>query len=38
LHALFNDRPNLQRGDQIALRPKPGLSHLFDAITEGRIG
>ena len=37
LHALFTDRPTLKRGDQIALRPKPGLSHLFDAKTEARI-
>ena len=38
LHALFSDRPALQRGDQIALRPKLGVSHLFEAKTEGRIG
>ena len=38
LHALFTDRPALRRGDQVALRPRPGLSHLFDAKTETRIG
>ena len=33
LTALFSDRPALARGDQIALRPRPNLHHLFDATT-----
>jgi multiple sugar transport system ATP-binding protein len=37
VHALFSDRPELKRGDEIGLRPKAGLTHLFDAATEGRI-
>ena len=37
LTALFTNRPGLRRGDTIALRPKPGLSHLFDATTETRL-
>ena len=37
LHALFTDRPNLKRGDTVWLRPRAGLSHLFDAKTEARI-
>jgi multiple sugar transport system ATP-binding protein len=37
LHALFTDRPALQRGDRIGLRPRPGLSHLFDAATGLRL-
>jgi multiple sugar transport system ATP-binding protein len=37
LNALFSDRPQIKRGDQIGLRPKPGLSHLFDATTQTRI-
>ena len=37
LHALFSDRPNLRRGDRIGLRPRPGLSHLFNAETEARL-
>jgi multiple sugar transport system ATP-binding protein len=37
LHALFTDRPALQRGDRIGLRPKPGLTHLFDAATGTRL-
>ena len=35
--ALFSDRPNLQRGAMIGLRPKPGMAHLFDAATQARI-
>ncbi|MEO6300025.1 MAG: sn-glycerol-3-phosphate ABC transporter ATP-binding protein UgpC [Paracoccaceae bacterium] len=38
LHALFTDRPPVKRGDMIVLRPRPGLSHLFDAETQMRIG
>lgn len=38
LHALFTDRPAIKRGDTIGLRPRPGLSHLFDAETQLRIG
>ena len=38
IHALFTDRPAIKRGDHIALRPKPGMSHLFDAATGVRIG
>ena len=37
LNALFSDRPTLARGDQIALRPRPGLSHMFDAETLLRL-
>ena len=37
VNALFSDRPNIKRGDIIALRPKPGLSHLFHADTLLRI-
>ena len=37
LHALFSHRPSLRRGDRIGLRPRPGLTHLFDAGTETRI-
>jgi multiple sugar transport system ATP-binding protein len=37
LNALFSDRTGLKRGDLIGLRPKPGLSHLFNAKTEARI-
>jgi multiple sugar transport system ATP-binding protein len=37
LNALFTDRPALQRGDRIGLRPRPGLSHLFDAATGLRL-
>ena len=38
LHALFSDRPRIRRGDVIGLRPKAGHSHLFDAVTQMRIG
>ncbi len=38
VHALFSDRPQIKRGDAIGLRPKPGLSHLFSAETQQRIG
>jgi multiple sugar transport system ATP-binding protein len=31
IHALFSDRPAIRRGDEIGLRPRPGLSHLFHA-------
>jgi multiple sugar transport system ATP-binding protein len=37
VHALFSDRPDLRRGDTIALRPKPGLNHLFDPTTGVRL-
>ncbi|MEO5615346.1 MAG: TOBE domain-containing protein, partial [Cypionkella sp.] len=37
LHAVFTDRPNIKRGDQIGLMPKPGLVHLFDAKTGQRL-
>jgi multiple sugar transport system ATP-binding protein len=37
LNVLFSDRTTLKRGDQIALKPKPGLSHLFNAQTQARI-
>lgn len=37
LNALFPDRPNFARGDQITLRPRPGLTHLFDAETLLRL-
>ncbi len=30
LDALFNDRPKINRGDVISLRPRDGKSHLFD--------
>ena len=33
LNALFTHRPLIARGDVIALRPQPGMSHLFDAET-----
>ena len=38
VHALFSDRPSIKRGDTVSLRPKPGLSHLFNAETLLRIG
>ena len=37
LTALFSDRTSISRGDKIGLRPKPGLSHLFDTKTQNRI-
>ena len=37
VNALFTDRPALRRGDDIALRPRPGHVHLFDAQTKARI-
>ncbi len=37
VHALFSDRPAIARGDQVALRPRSGLSHLFGAATGERI-
>ena len=37
LHALFTDRPALQRGDRIGLRPRPGLAHLFRADSGERL-
>ncbi len=37
LNALFMDRPPVQRGDQITLRPRPGYAHLFDAKTLLRL-
>jgi hypothetical protein len=37
LHAVFTDRPNLKRGDQIGLMPKPSLMPLFDAKTRLRL-
>ena len=36
--ALFTDRPAIRRGDRIALRPRPGMAHLFHAATLLRIG
>jgi multiple sugar transport system ATP-binding protein len=38
IHALFSDRPAIKRGDVIGLKPRAGLSHLFDAKTQIRIG
>ena len=37
LNALFSDRPQLKRGDQIALRPRQNHHHLFDARTLLRL-
>ncbi|MES2432833.1 MAG: sn-glycerol-3-phosphate ABC transporter ATP-binding protein UgpC [Pseudomonadota bacterium] len=37
LNAVFTDRPNIKRGDQIGLMPKLGLVHLFDAKTGLRL-
>ena len=37
IHALFTDRPKIKRGDVIALRPRPCLSHCFDATSLMRI-
>ncbi len=37
VHALFSDRPAIKRGDTFGLRPRTGLSHLFDAATLMRI-
>jgi multiple sugar transport system ATP-binding protein len=37
LSALFSERPALRRGDSICLRPKAGLSHVFDAASQTRI-
>jgi multiple sugar transport system ATP-binding protein len=37
IHALFSDRPGLRRGDTIALRPKDGMSHLFDTTSGVRL-
>jgi ABC-type sugar transport system ATPase subunit len=37
LHALFTDRPQINRGDTIHLRPRRVLSHLFDAATHLRL-
>ena len=37
LHAVFTNRPNLKRGDQIGLMPKPVPVHLFDAKTGLRL-
>ena len=37
VHALFSHRPAIARGDEVALRPRPGLAHVFDAATEQRI-
>jgi multiple sugar transport system ATP-binding protein len=38
VHALFSDRPEIRRGDVIGLKPRAGLSHLFDAETQMRVG
>ncbi len=38
VNALFSDRPAISRGDTVALRPKPGLSHLFHATSGVRLG
>ena len=38
IHALFSDRAEIKRGDVIGLRPKAGLSHLFCAESQLRIG
>lgn len=38
VHALFSDRPAIKRGDVIGLKPRPGLSHVFDAETQMRVG
>lgn len=35
--ALFNERHALQKGEQIALRPRDGHSHLFDSLTMQRL-
>jgi multiple sugar transport system ATP-binding protein len=37
IHALFSDRPELRRGDPVALRPKDGMSHLFDPTSGVRL-
>ena len=37
LTALFSERHDLARGDRVALRPREGKSHLFDAATGARI-
>ena len=37
VQALFTDRPDIKRGDVIGLRPRAGLAHVFDAVTEKRI-
>jgi multiple sugar transport system ATP-binding protein len=37
IHALFSDRPVLRRGDTITLRPKDGLSHLFEPTSGVRL-
>ncbi len=37
VHALFSDRPELRRGDTVALRPKDGMSHLFDTTSGVRL-
>ena len=37
VNALFMDRPPITKGDAIALRPRPGLSHLFDATSLQRL-
>jgi len=37
LHALFSDRPALKRGDEIGLRPRPRLAHVFDHESEARL-
>jgi multiple sugar transport system ATP-binding protein len=37
INALFPDRKGLSRGDDIALRPRSGLAHIFDLATGARI-
>jgi len=37
LHAMFTDRPSLSRGDTIALLPRPGKAHHFNAETLERL-
>ncbi len=37
LHVLFSDRPTLVRGDRVALKPKPGHSHVFHMETGERL-
>ncbi len=37
VNALFMERPPITKGDTIALRPRPGLSHLFDATSLQRL-
>jgi multiple sugar transport system ATP-binding protein len=37
VHALFTERPALQRGDRIGLRPRKGHAHVFDKDGGARI-